>query len=157
MEIERKFLLNSLPVCIDKFNKLEIEQGYINYEPEIRIRKANDKYYFTKKSTGDLEREEIEKIINEESYNLLSTCIQNNLIKKTRYLIPLSAKTIAEIDVYYGNLEGLKTVEVEFSTKEEALNFEIPNWFGNEVTYDKQYKNANLSKIDDAQKKKILV
>jgi len=149
MEIERKFLLNSLPINIDKFDWCEIEQAYISYEPEIRIRRKDGSYYLTKKSNGELTRKEIEKEIDSKIYYLLLDYYkENNVIKKKRYFIPLSARITAEIDVFEDNLEGLKMVEVEFDNEEEAKNFVIPNWFGEEVTYDKNYKNKNLSKLN---------
>lgn len=154
MEIERKFLLDYLPVNIDKFAKSEIIQAYISYEPELRIRKKDDKYFMTKKIGTGMVRNEYEMEIDEKFYNFLINGIDSK-VSKTRYLVPLSSKTTAEIDVYHNNLDGLKTVEVEFETMEEAMNFEIPNWFGLEVTNDKDYKNANLSKIKSYTKKKI--
>ena len=38
-------------------------------------------------------------------------------------------------------------VEVEFIDIDSANNFEIPCWFGNEVTRDKEFRNKNLAKI----------
>lgn len=149
MEIERKFLLDYLPVNIDKFDSTEIEQAYVSYEPEIRIRKTDNACYLTKKSTGQLVREEIEKEIDEKTYFLLlANFIENNVIRKKRYYIPLSSRLTAEIDVYEDQLEGLKVVEVEFDNEESANNFDVPNWFGKEITYDSNYKNKNLSKLN---------
>lgn len=153
MEIEKKFLLNCLPLNIEKFDKLEIEQGYISYDPEIRIRRVDNRFFFTKKSVDNLVRSEEEKEINEECYNLLLTCIQNNLLNKTRYIIPISAKYNAEVDIYHNDLEGLYILEIEFETKEEAENFVAPKWFGTEVTCDNTYKNSNLSKNNKIKKK----
>ena len=36
-------------------------------------------------------------------------------------------------------------VEVEFNSLEDANNFEVPNWFGKEITEDLRYKNDNLA------------
>lgn len=154
MEIERKFLLDYLPVNIDKYKKNDIKQTYIKYEPELRLRQMDDKFFLTKKIGTGMIREEYEIEINSEFYKSLVSN-SNNTIYKTRYFIPLSSRTTAEIDVYHNKLDGLKTVEVEFETEEEANNFEVPNWFGKEVTNDKNYKNASLSKIDSYVKKKI--
>ena len=33
----------------------------------------------------------------------------------------------------------------EFPNKEKANSFEVPSWFGEEITYDKSYKNKNLA------------
>jgi CYTH domain-containing protein len=59
MEIERKFLVESLPDT-SGCAKREIEQGYISRDPEIRIRRKGDKYYITFKGQGDLSRAETE-------------------------------------------------------------------------------------------------
>lgn len=144
MEIERKFLLDNLPLNIDKFKKNELVQTYISFEPEIRVRKANDKYILTKKVGAGMVREELEFEIENNLYTFLINNSEDKTIKKTRYFIPLSAKTTAEIDIYHDNLDGLKIVEVEFENEEEAMNFEVPKWFGKEVTNDEFYKNANL-------------
>ena len=49
------------------------------------------------------------------------------------------------MDIYHLGLEGLRTVEVEFTTEEEARAFIRPSWFGEDVTNDKSYKNKMLA------------
>lgn len=144
MEIERKFLIKEIP---DLTNTVytEIIQGYLSFDPEIRIRKDSDKYYITQKSNGDIAREEIEKEIDTITYNILSNLTKENIINKTRYFIAVNNQ-IAELNLYHGELEGLAIVEVEFDSLDDASNFEIPIWFGEEVTYDESYKNKNIAK-----------
>lgn len=156
-EIERKFLLKNIPLGIDKFKKSEITQTYISFEPELRVRKKDDKYILTKKVGTGMVRDELKFEINSDLYAYLIKGIEDRTIYKTRYYIPLSAKTKAEVDIYRDKLDGLLIVEVEFDTIEEAINFEVPDWFHTEVTLDEDYKNANLSKlttIDGITKKK---
>ena len=50
MEIERKYLIHTLPENLNIVNTREIEQGYLCTEPVVRIRKDNDKYELTYKS-----------------------------------------------------------------------------------------------------------
>ncbi len=51
MEIERKFLVKSLPEDINSFPHKQISQGYISdINPSIRIRQLDDKYILTIKS-----------------------------------------------------------------------------------------------------------
>ena len=50
MEIERKFLVKKLPDNINRYPYQKIEQGYLSYVPEVRIRKSNNKYFLTVKS-----------------------------------------------------------------------------------------------------------
>ncbi len=147
MEIERKFLTDGFPYQLDRYKKLEITQGYVLFEPDIRVRKENDRYFYTIKSGNGLVREEVEKEIDETTYFFYMKNIKG-VVKKTRYLIPIDDNLIAEYDVYQDNLLGLRTVEVEFDSIEQAGNFNIPNWFGGEITGIKMYRNSNLSKIE---------
>ncbi|MCQ2495468.1 MAG: CYTH domain-containing protein [Lachnospiraceae bacterium] len=155
MEIERKYLINRLPDNLDSFKKKEIEQGYLNRNPVLRIRKSNDNYIFTykmKKSAGvsdaPLYNEEIEAELTEEAYYHLREKADGNVIVKTRYIIPYSADGKdykIELDVFHERLEGLVFAEVEFESLEDSLSFKKPDWFGEDVSSDKRYRNGFLS------------
>ena len=41
-EIERKFLVKSLPENLDSFPSSQIEQGYLCTEPVVRIRRQDE-------------------------------------------------------------------------------------------------------------------
>ncbi len=160
MEIERKFLVQNLP-NLNNYPHKDIVQGYISFNPEIRIRKANDKCYLTVKSEGTISREENEIEINLTIFSSLLKIVKGRIIYKTRYFIPLADSLNAELDVYHEDLDGLFTVEVEFLNMQDAQNFLPPNWFFEEITEDKKYKNKNLAANDDinsllAQKVKTL-
>ena len=147
MEVERKFLIKNIPFNLENYKHKEIEQSYISYEPETRLRKLNDKYYLTKKSNGTLIREEDEKVISNELYNELIINRLNNTIMKRRYYIPYNDLLI-EFDIYKGILEGLMVAEIEFDSIEESKKFIIPSWFYKEVTDNTNFKNKNLSLIN---------
>ena len=144
MEIERKFLLSHIPTLTDLDSK-QIKQAYISTSPVIRIRQLDNLYFLTVKSHGHMAREEFEMAISEEEFDTLLKKVDSNVISKTRYYIPLHDNLTAELDMYYDNLEGLSTVEVEFSSIDEANNFTPPNWFGLDVTNTKEYKNNYLA------------
>ncbi len=157
LEIERKFLSKgNHSLYLPNYEYFSIEQGYLYIDEfsEIRIRskinkEGNTKYYYTVKVKGDtdLSRTEIEFEINEEQFNHYRNNLLEgtHLISKTRFLIPLDNKLTAELDIYHDALDGLVTIEVEFPNKEKANSFEVPSWFGEEITYDKSYKNKNLA------------
>ena len=65
-------------------------------------------------------------------------------VSKTRYTLLVGEDTV-ELDRFEGALKGLLLVEVEFASLEEARRFTPPDWFGQEVTEDKRYKNKHLS------------
>jgi CYTH domain-containing protein len=65
-------------------------------------------------------------------------------MEKVRYEIKHGDVTI-ELDIYSGVFSGLIIAEVEFESEEESRNFEVPDWFGREVTLDTRYKNKTLA------------
>lgn len=143
MEIERKFLITE-KIDMSSLEYDDIIQGYITVDPEVRVRKKGEKYYLTSKSQGNLVREEREKEISADEYNILMQDRNGGIVEKRRYYMPYGKHTI-EIDKYCSHLEGLVVAEVEFEAEEEACAFTSPKWFGPEVTYDKRFKNKNLA------------
>ena len=93
-----------------------------------------------------LSRSEYNLLLNEESFNHLIKKCDGIIISKSRYKIPLKNNLIAELDIFKGDLESLKLVEVEFNSVEEADNFTPPEWFGEDVTTDGRYHNSYISK-----------
>lgn len=145
MEIERKFLVRSLPENLDSYDFHRIEQGYLSTEPVVRIRRQDEDYYLTYKSKGLMVREEYNLPLTREAYLHLRPKADGILISKKRYLIPLSDHLTIELDLFEGELAPLVLAEVEFSTEEEALAFVPPDWFGEDVTYSSDYHNSTLS------------
>lgn len=165
-EIEKKFLVKNLPENLEQYEKNQIEQGYLNTiaTPTLRIRKKNQEYILcykfkqkTKLNVASVSKEE-ELPLTREAYEHLKTKIDGRMIEKVRYLIPLENGLTAEIDIFDGFLKGLKVVEVEFSSEEEASKFKAPDWFGKDVSLDSRYKNAQLCKISDVEEilKKVI-
>ena len=146
MEIERKFLVKSLPENPDQYPQKEIEQGYLCTNPVIRIRRSNDKYILTYKGKGLMIREEHEHPLNQEAFEHLKTKIDGRLIHKTRYLIPYENNLTIELDIFHDELAPLVLAEVEFNSEEEANAFLPPDWFGEDVTLSSMYHNSMLSK-----------
>lgn len=144
MEIERKFLVRVLPEQLNRYPVLKIEQGYLSEDPVVRIRRQNEDYILTYKSRGLLSRKEYNLPLTKEAFLHLMSKIDGIPIRKKRYCIPLDPYTI-ELDVFEGALTGLFLAEVEFPTEQEALAFQPPVWFGQEVTYDPSYHNSNLA------------
>lgn len=145
MEIERKYLVKTLPDHLEQYPCRQIEQGYLNTDPVVRIRRSNDSYILTYKGKGLMVREEYNLPLNEESFTHLKGKIDGLLIQKRRYLIPLAEKYTIELDVFEGELAPLVLAEVEFETEEEANTFVPPEWFGEDVTFSTKYHNSTLS------------
>lgn len=153
MEIEKKYRVKELPENYKDYPCKRIEQAYLCENPVVRIRKSNEDYILTYKSKIGLEKNEesgarvnneVEVPLNKEGYEHLKTKADGNLIRKSRYIIPLEGNLKAELDVFEGCLKGLVIVEVEFATEEEVAQFTPPSWFGTDVTFDKRYVNKNM-------------
>lgn len=149
MEIERKYLVTCPPSDYTSYPFHQIEQGYLNTAPVVRIRQEDDNYYLTYKSKGLLSREEYNLPLTKEAYEHLRTKVDGKILTKKRYLIPLpgSDDLTIEFDIFEGAYEGLMLAEVEFETEEQALSFTPPTWFDRDVTFTGEYQNSRLSQM----------
>ena len=146
IEIERKYLID-----LEKIGLLEngnkIKQGYIttNKDAVVRVRVKNDKGYLTIKGSNiGVSRLEFEyEIPLLEANEMLDKLCQKPIIDKIRYIINYE-KHIWEVDVFYGDNEGLVIAEVELEDENEYIN--LPLWIKEEVTGDIKYYNSNLMK-----------
>ncbi len=145
MEIERKYLIHTLPENIEQYPVRLIEQGYLCTEPVVRIRRDNELYELTYKSKGLMVREEHNLPLTQESYEHLRQKVDGHMITKKRYMIPLKPYTI-ELDIFEGIHAPLILAEVEFPSEEEANTFTPPIWFVEDVTFSSKYHNSTLSK-----------
>lgn len=145
MEIERKYLIDHIPFDITAYPCLLIEQGYLNTNPVVRVRRQNDDYYLTYKSKGLMAREEYNLPLTQEAYQHLVAKSDGRIITKKRYLIPLDEKHTIELDCFEGTYAGLVLAEVEFESVEEAESFTPPAWFGEDVTFSTKYHNSTMS------------
>lgn len=149
MEIERKYLVSQVPADCHTYPFHQIEQAYLCTEPVVRIRREDEEYYLTYKSKGLMVREEYNLPLTKEAYEHLLTKADGNVLTKKRYLLPLPGREdlTVELDVFEGKFDGLVLAEVEFETEEDALHFQAPEWFGEDVTYSGAYQNSRLSRL----------
>jgi CYTH domain-containing protein/CHAD domain-containing protein len=144
-EIERKFLVGEIPG--DEGGRTEIEQGYLalDDQAEVRLRRAGDKLLLTAKTGSGEVREEVEVPIDPRAFESLWPLTAGRRVRKVRHYVPLGEDRHAEIDVYEGELEGLRTAEIEFGSREEADRFRPPDWLGEELTGNERYANRSLA------------
>ncbi|MGB5768999.1 MAG: CYTH domain-containing protein [Crocosphaera sp.] len=147
IEIERKFLLKN-----DNWRFLATgkvyRQGYILTEDKIttiRVRIIGTDAYLTIKSkTEGISRNEFEYSIPlEDAEIMLNTLCNRPLIEKIRYKV-IQEELVWEVDEFQGENEGLILAEVELKDENQTIN--LPDWVGEEVTYDSRYYNVNLAK-----------
>ena len=146
MEIEKKLVLQDLPEGVHSGR--QIIQGYLWFDPEVRLRKIGGEHKLTIKSQGALTRDETELSVPGFLFDLLWPLTGSNVVRKTRYPLDYN-DLVLEIDVYSGKHEGLITLECEFQSTEQAELFELPGWIGSavDVTDDPRFKNKELSRF----------
>ena len=146
-EIERKYLVKDTSFLKENFISEKIIQGYLSVDPDrvVRIRVKGEKGFITikgKSSDSGTTRLEWEKeIAVDEVLTLLPLCLPG-VINKTRFLVPFQNQNF-EVDIFYGENEGLVVAELELENENQAIN--KPDWLGEEVTQDSRYYNAYLT------------
>lgn len=154
MEIEKKYLVKTLPDDLESYDTWELEQCYLCTNPAIRVRRKNGDYILTYKNRSIKTEnsdddslcisQEVEVPLTSEAYLHLKEKADGKCITKTRYRIPYEKYTI-ELDIFHDDYDGLLLAEVEFETLEEGRNFQPPEWFGKDVSDDIHYTNSYLS------------
>ncbi|WP_217360539.1 CYTH domain-containing protein [Ruegeria atlantica] len=147
MEIERKFLVADLP-DLSGAEKAVVRQGYLTApddSTELRLRQKNDRFFLTLKGGGAMVRVEREAEITAEQFETFWPETDGRRVEKERFTGQLSDGRTFELDVFQGDLAPLQLVEVEFETEAEAMVYTPPDWFGEDVTADKRYKNKTMA------------
>ena len=140
MEIERQWLfdINKAPMhsC---FGYKDMEQSYLNLEPEVRLRKETPNlvfelafetcttYWITIKGNGDLSREEINKEITKEEYEALKrigNITEDKVIRKIHWNFYIDQYKLELNIVDKGTENEFCYGEIEVASEEEALAFE---------------------------------
>jgi len=144
IEIERKFLLRNADWRAKADNGTVIKQGYLNTDKTrtVRVRLKGTKAYLTVKGeTVGKSRAEFEYEIPVVDAEAMLKLCEQPIIEKTRYLL-VDDNLTWEIDIFDGDNKGLEMAEVELENENQEVP--IPDWVGDEVTYDKRYFNSYL-------------
>jgi adenylate cyclase len=150
IEIERKFVLSSIP---EGLPKLKIKQGYLQSDKNrtVRVRslinqKNKSTYYITIKgpsNSSGMSRFEYESILsNNDAEKLFDLCYLP-LIIKNRYIYMYDGMKW-ELDSFSGDNKGLLIGEVEIVN--ENIDFQKPEFVIKEVTGNPKYYNSMLQK-----------
>ncbi|NDV68688.1 CYTH domain-containing protein [Dysgonomonas sp. 25] len=147
-ETERKFLVASDSYKQEAYKSLHIVQGYLSSVPErtVRIRISGEQAYITIKGISNesgTTRFEWEKEIPVAEAQMLIKLCEPGVIDKIRYLVKVD-NHLFEVDEFSGENDGLVIAEIELQDEKEA--FAHPAWLGKEVTGDKRYYNASLTR-----------
>jgi adenylate cyclase len=150
IETEKKFLVKDMAFKMLAKESHHLVQGYVAHENgrSVRVRISDDTGFLTIKGPTDalgMSRLEWEKEIPLQDAKDLMTLCQGDIIDKRRFIVPCEgSERFFEVDEFYGPNEGLIVAEIELGSEDET--FVHPAWLGEEVTGDKRYFNAHLSR-----------
>jgi len=148
-EIERKFLVRSMPRNLGMLSFVEIHQGYLACEKgrHVRVRRIADSYSLTAKLRRGMGRDEETIALTAAKFALFWPLTEGRRVQKTRYCVP-HGHLMIEIDIFKGPHVGLIVAEVEFPDEQSCGAFIPPAWLGEEVTHDLAYRNTSLAVAD---------
>lgn len=148
-EIERKFLVDTnkiKPVLDAATRRYSLSQYYIASSKElaIRLRMENSQRVILaiKSGTNPMEMNEFEFVLPWAEYENRRKEMVGVEIIKLRHYVDFDGRTW-EVDVFFGDLEGLIVAEIECDDAADITN--LPDWVTTEVTFDTRFKNARLA------------
>jgi CHAD domain-containing protein/CYTH domain-containing protein len=150
VEIERKYLLKSLPDRVATADVVEVEQGWLpGSRLQERVRRVTapdgDRFYRTVKFGRGLSRLEVEEEATAEVFERLWPLTESRRVRKRRYYVTEGTLTW-EIDEFLDR--PLVLAEVELPTPDTDVP--LPEWVANvldrEVTGEPAYVNVNLAR-----------
>jgi CYTH domain-containing protein len=155
MEIERTFLiapavakliLKEYPIK----KELKVLQVYVAIEEkgnENRIRRKSRNgevcYGMTVKSYGNLVRKEIKAKITEQFFKKLFPMARGRWFRKKIFV--LNYPKVKFFLSFYEKPLGIIIAEIEFKTTRQAKKFIPPDYFGKEITKDKNFRGRYLA------------
>lgn len=145
VEIERRFLVKSIPENLEQYKNSELVSGFviIGDHEYYRVRRSDESYSMTYKKGTGLARTEIEMPITKEMFESFWKITKpEHRSEKRRYYISYEGHTM-ELSVYQGALKGFVNAEIELSRENEKLV--LPDWIGPEITDNNMLTN-NLGK-----------
>ena len=155
IELERKFLVKELPNLSGSI-PIQYKRYYLSedIENQVRMQQKNEDYEIeTKTRLNDKEYEKAKEKISKERFIELSQNCSKSIIRES---YQISERPDVSIKIYKMEYDGLVRVEVEFEDMEEYNSFQIPNWFGKEITNTKLGLDAELIKLNREEFLKIL-
>jgi CYTH domain-containing protein len=149
-EIERKFLLQSLPDGVSETEPIHFERYYLfaNQNIELRVQQKGELFEFERKvqlKENNLVRETYKIPISQEEFDLFKQQAIGNKIVFKKYKLPDSAFMVKE---YEACLKGLILLELEFGNLDEATSFQPLEWMGKDISNSPFSRDSGLVNVN---------
>jgi CYTH domain-containing protein len=148
VEIERKFLVTGDGWRACAFDSEMIHDGAISEGngAKVRVRLAGGRAWLTIKSdrSGPSRLEFEYEIPPADAEEMLERLCAENVFVKTRFKIRHGGN-IWLVDVYGAQLSGIVLAEIELQNENQS--FELPEWAGQEVTYNSRFHKRMMGRL----------
>jgi CYTH domain-containing protein len=154
-EIERKFLISKMP-DLSNLKSVIYERYYIYRDEnvEMRVQKKGNKFELERKVViNKLKAIKTKTEISKPEFEKLKTICSKEILREGYFL---NSSLNISIKIYHGKHEGLSRVEVEFNSEDDAKAFQIPDWFGKEITDSILSRDSKLLDLDENEIKNFL-
>ena len=146
-ELERKFIVANDGWRAGADAGRAFRQAYLaetDYAAiRVRIIDGKEAVITIKSAEPGLSRSEFEYPVPLADAEALVKLRQGSELAKTRFRAPYAGRTW-EVDVYAGENAGLVLAEIELEN--DTASVKLPSWLGPEVTGDRRYYAASLSR-----------
>jgi len=147
-EIERKFLVINDGWRASVIDSDVIRDGVVSEHngAKVRVRLGQAGAWLTVKSdrSGPSRLEYDYEIPRSDAEEILTRICDQNIFEKTRHRVE-HAGNIWLIDIYEGCLSGIVLAEIELQSEDES--FELPDWIGQEVTYNTRFHKRIIGRL----------
>lgn len=154
-EIERKFLISKMP-DLSNFEPVMYERYYVYRDGkiEMRVQKKGTQYEIERKEmVNTLKAIKTKMVISKPEFETLKKLGTEAIIREGYFI---SSNPDVSIKIYHGRHEGLNKIEVEFKSEEEAKAFQIPDWYGEEITDSIVSRDSKLLDLTEEEIKNFL-
>ncbi len=154
LEIEKVYLIKKTP-DLTNVECVHDERYYLYNKDgiELRFQKRNNAFELQRlEIVSKLSRSRKEMKISEVEFNKLKKNAVGPMLRDGYYL---SQDPQVVVRIYHGKYEGLKRVEVEFKSEKQAQKYELPNWFGKEISGTALARDGELISLSQKEFKKL--
>lgn len=148
-EIERKFVVANDGWREGADGGRDFRQAYLaetdHASIRVRIVDGKEAVITIKSVEPGRSRSEFEYPVPLADAEALARLRQGDELAKTRFRTPYAGRTW-EVDVYSGDNSGLVLAEIELEDSDSDADVRLPSWLGREVTGDRRYYAASLSR-----------
>ena len=153
--MKRFFLVENAPIEFGGVKSTYMEVSYLCMSPAVVMVQKGNEFYLGETDNKDSFEFDVKdlKPITASIYGSLSLAVKQTAVKLVIFEYMLDSGKVIELNKYEDMNDGKMVASVSFDSPEEAALFEIPAWFGKEITTKKEFRKAGFTLKNNFYKK----